>query len=138
MNETREKGGIPVLFNSIVRRNFGVADDKVVAQAIIQDDIRRGINPDAKRDASQTAVSEKGDKLIDTHGSYLDSPRNVAKELNVPFVDMNKITHELVEGMGPEESKKLFMWVPANVVPASRTGTGKIRALLRLCSGTRR
>ena len=122
VNETREKGGIPVLFNSIVRRNFGVADDKVVAQAIIQDDIRRGINPDAKRDASQTAVSEKGDKLIDTHGSYLDSPRNVAKELNVPFVDMNKITHELVEGMGPEESKKLFMWVPANVVPAMPKG----------------
>ena len=86
VNETREKGGIPVLFNSIVRRNFGVADDKVVAQAIIQDDIRKGINPDAKRDASQTAVSEKGDKLIDTHGAYLDSPRNVAKELNVPFV----------------------------------------------------
>ena len=122
VNETREKGGIPVLFNSIVRRNFGVADDKVVAQAIIQADIRRGINPDAKRDASQTAVSEKGDKLIDTHGSYLDSPRNVAKELNVPFVDMNKITHELVEGMGPEESKKLFMWVPANVVPAMPKG----------------
>ena len=43
MNETREKGGIPVLFNSIVRRNFGVADDKVVAQAIIQDDILRGL-----------------------------------------------------------------------------------------------
>ena len=122
VNETREKGGIPVLFNSIVRRNFGVADDKVVAQAIIQDDIRKGINPDAKRDASQTAVSEKGDKLIDTHGAYLDSPRNVAKELNVPFVDMNKITHELVEGMGPEESKKLFMWVPANVVPAMPKG----------------
>ena len=122
VNETREKGGIPVLFNSIVRRNFGVADDKVVAQAIIQDDIRKGINPDAKRDASQTAVSEKGDKLIDTHGAYLDSPRNVAKELNVPFVDMNKITHELVEGIGPEESKKLFMWVPANVVPAMPKG----------------
>lgn len=122
VNETREKGGIPVLFNSIVRRNFGVADDKAVAQAIIQDDIRKGINPDAKRDASQTAVLEKGDKLIDTHGAYLDSPRNVAKELNVPFVDMNKITHELVEGMGPEESKKLFMWVPANVVPAMPKG----------------
>lgn len=122
VNETREKGGIPVLFNSIVRRNFGVADDKAVAQAIIQDDIRKGINPDAKRDASQTAFSEKGDKLIDTHGVYLDSPRNVAEELNVPFVDMNKLTHDLVEGMGPEESKKLFMWVPAGAVPAMPKG----------------
>ena len=36
------KGGIPVLFNSIVRRNFGTADNKAVAEAILQDDIRKG------------------------------------------------------------------------------------------------
>ena len=89
VNETRAKGGIPVLFNSIVRRNFGTAD---------------------------------GNKLIDTHGAYLDSPRNVAKELGVAFVDMNKVTHDFVEGMGPVESKKLFMWVPANQVAAIPKG----------------
>ena len=89
VNETRAKGGIPVLFNSIVRRNFGTAD---------------------------------GNKLIDTHGAYLDSPRNVAKELGVAFVDMNKVTHDLVEGMGPVESKKLFMWVSANQVAAIPKG----------------
>ena len=89
VNETRAKGGIPVLFNSIVRRNFGTAD---------------------------------GNKLIDTHGAYLDSPRNVAKELGVAFVDMNKVTHDLVEGMGPVESKKLFMWVPVNQVAAIPKG----------------
>lgn len=53
VNETRAKGGIPVLFNSIVRRKFGTFNDKAVAEAILQDDIRKGINPDAKRDASQ-------------------------------------------------------------------------------------
>ena len=93
VNETRAKGGIPVLFNSIVRRNFGTADNKAVAEAILQDDIRKGINPDAKQDASQEKNVVEGDKLIDTHGAYLDSPRNVAKELNVPFIDMNKLTH---------------------------------------------
>lgn len=87
VNETRAKGGIPVLFNSIVRRNF-----------------------------SETA------ELIDTHGAYLDSPRNVAKELNVPFIDMNRITHDLVEGLGPDASKKLFMWVTPNTVPAIPQG----------------
>lgn len=122
VNETRAKGGIPVLFNSIVRRNFGTADDNAVAQAIIQDDIRKGVNPDAKREASQAPVAKEGDRLIDTHGAYLDSPRNVAKELNVPFVDMNKLTHDLVEGMGPDASKKLFMWVPANEVAAMPKG----------------
>ena len=64
----------------------------------------------------------EGDKLIDTHGAYLDSPRNVAKELNVPFIDMNKLTHDLVEGLGPKESKKLFMWVPANTIAAMPKG----------------
>lgn len=87
VNETRAKGGIPVLFNSIVRRNFGAAAE-----------------------------------LIDTHGAYLDSPRNVAKELNVPFIDMNKITHDLVEGLGPDASTKLFVWVTPNTVPAIPKG----------------
>lgn len=87
VNETRAKGGIPVLFNSIVRRNF----------------------------------NEEG-VLIDTHGAYLESPRNVAKEMNVPFVDLNKITHDLMQGMGVEESKKLLMWVEPNTIPAMPNG----------------
>ncbi|NDV81252.1 pectinesterase family protein [Bacteroides sp. 51] len=87
VEETRAKGGIPVLFNSIVRRNF----------------------------------NEEG-VLVDTHGEYLNSPRNVAKEMNVPFVDLNKITHDLMQGMGVEESKKLLMWVEPNTVPAMPKG----------------
>lgn len=122
VTEARAKGAIPVLFNSIVRRNFGSADAQAVAEAVMQDDIRRGVNPDAKREASAEAAPETGDKLIDTHGAYLDSPRNVARELGVPFVDMNKLTHELVEGMGPEDSKRLYMWVPAGQVAAMPKG----------------
>ncbi len=73
-----------------MRRNFGTADNKAVEAIPLQDDIRKGINPDAKQDASQEKNVVEGDKLIDTHGAYLDSPRNVAKESNVPFIDMNK------------------------------------------------
>lgn len=87
VNETRERGGIPVLFNSIVRRNFN----------------EEGI-------------------LIDTHGAYLESPRNVAQELDVPFVDLNSLTHNLVQEMGVEQSKELFMWVAPNTVPAIPNG----------------
>lgn len=123
VNETRAKGGIPVLFNSIIRRNFGVAADaQTVNAAVNQDDFRKDANPDAKHDASTAPKPKEGNKLIDTHGAYLDSPRNVAKELNVPFIDMNKITHDLVEGLGPDESKKLFMWVAPNTVPAMPKG----------------
>ena len=119
VNETRAKGGSPVLFTSIVRRNFGVAADaQTVKAAVNQDDFRK----DAKHEPSAAVKPEEGKKLIDTHGAYLDSPRNVAKELNVPFVDMNKITHDLVEGLGPDKSKELFMWVAPNTVPAMPKG----------------
>lgn len=121
VNEARSKGGIPVLFNSIVRRNFGIANGETVANAISQDDIRKGVNPDAKHEAQAEHPAE-GDKLMDTHGDYLEAPRRVAAELDVPFVDMNKLTHTLVEGLGPVESKKLFMWVAPNVVPAMPKG----------------
>lgn len=123
VDETRAKGGIPVLFNSIVRRKFGLtADAQTVKDAVNQDDFRNDANPDAKRDASAAVHPKEGNTLIDTHGAYLESPRNVAKELNVPFVDMNKITHDLVEGLGPEKSKKLFMWIAPNAIPAMPKG----------------
>lgn len=122
VNETRAKGGKPVLFNSIIRRNFGVAADANAVSAAVKQDDAFYANPDAKRaDATEEAVTAEM-KLIDTHGAYLESPRNVARELNVPFVDMNKITHDLVEGLGPEASKALFMWVEPNTVPAIPKG----------------
>ena len=74
------RGGIPVLFNlhcapKLRAQRMGNA----VAQAISQDDIQKGVNPDAKREASEQPAVAEGDKLIDTHGAYLDSPRNVAE-----------------------------------------------------------
>ena len=109
VNETRAKGGIPVLFNSIVRRNFIRPQDK-------------DMNKDARKVPGEEALPVEGNTLFDTHGAYLESPRNVAKELGVAFVDMNKITHDLVGGLGPVESKKLYMWVPVNTVPALPKG----------------
>lgn len=107
VRETREKGGIPVLFNSVVRRNFGENPNAIAA-----DDLR----------PEKTDAIEEGDTLIDTHGKYLDSPRNVAKELDVVFIDLNRATKELVESMGVEGSKRLFMWIPAGVSPACPKG----------------
>lgn len=117
VEDTRAKGGIPVLFNSIVRRNFGKADGNAVANAIKQDDIRNGIDSKAPKDSI-----EEGATLIDTHGAYLISPKNVAKELNVTFIDLNSLTHKLVEGMGPQKSKELYLWVEPKTVPALPNG----------------
>lgn len=108
VEETRAKGGIPVLFNSIVRRNFFHNPN-----AVTDDDLRR-------EKVEGTAL--EGDSLIDTHGAYLESPRRVAAKLDVPFVDLNRLTHDLVQGMGRETSKSLFCWVPANTYAACPKG----------------
>lgn len=107
VTETRSKGGIPVLFNSIVRRNFGEN-----ANAIAADDVR----------SEKSTAVEEVDKLVDTHGKYLDSPRNVAREMKVCFIDLNNATRQLVESYGVEGSKKLFMWIPEGVSPACPKG----------------
>ena len=109
VNETRARGGKPVLFNSIVRRNFVQPLDA-------------SISKDTRHDAGSTDKPEEGDTLFDTHGAYLESPRSVAAELNVPFIDMNRLTHELVQNMGAQASKQLFMWVEPNIVPAFPKG----------------
>ena len=62
------------------------------------------------------------DILIDTHGDYRFAPITVAKELNVYFVDANKITHELEEGLGVEGSKKLHMWFLPGQEPSEIKG----------------
>ncbi len=109
VEETRAKGGIPVLFNAIVRRNFVCPQDATIAQ-------------DERKDAGKDVKPAEGDVLYDTHGAYLDSPRNVAKELGVTFIDMNKLTHDLVQGLGPVDSKKLFVWVEPNTIAAAPNG----------------
>lgn len=100
VRETREKGGIPVLFNSVVRRNFL----KQVPQNDDDEALRNTTGP------TKVQANEEGDTLVDTHGAYVISPLNVANEMGVVFVDANKITHELEQGMGREASKKLHMW----------------------------
>ncbi|MFV0469359.1 MAG: rhamnogalacturonan acetylesterase [Dysgonomonas sp.] len=54
-------------------------------------------------------------KLIQTFGDYPNAIREVGKELNVPVIDMNELTHQKVEELGPEESKKLYLWVAPGV-----------------------
>ena len=98
-NETRELGGIPILMNCVVRRNFSRTETK------IKDDeaLRNTTYADGGQD-------EETDILVDTHGEYRIVPKILAQKLNVYFVDANKITHELEQGLGVEGSKKLHMW----------------------------
>lgn len=62
---------------------------------------------DARRAPGEQELPKEGNVLYDTHGAYLDSPRNVAKEMGVAFIDMNKITHDLGAGTGPRRIEEV-------------------------------
>lgn len=53
-------------------------------------------------------------KLVDTHGDYPLATRNVAKELNVPLIDLQKLTEDWVNSLGDEASKKMYLWTEPN------------------------
>lgn len=111
VRETREKGGIPVLMNSVVRRNF------LVEAPVIADDEQ--LRNTTFSDGSKMV---EGDSLIDTHGLYRVAPRDVALRMNCHFIDANKITHDLEQGLGREASKKLHMWFRPGEEPSLPQG----------------
>ncbi len=110
VNETRQKGGIPVLFNSVVRRNFMKNAPENDDDEKLRDKVFSG------------EKMEEGDVLVDTHGAYLLSPRNVAEATHTAFVDANRVTHQLEQSLGPEKSKRLHMWFRPGETPSLPKG----------------
>ena len=111
VRETREHGGIPILMNAVVRRNFFIEapendDDEKLRTTTFQDGVKM----------------VEGDSLIDTHGLYRVAPRDVAQRMHVLFIDANKLTHDLEQGLGREASKKLHMWFLPDEEPSVPKG----------------
>lgn len=98
VNETRAKGGYPVLLNSVVRRCY-------YSELLKNDDDEKLRN---KTYDGEEKINS--DTLIDTHGAYVIAPRLVAQQMNVPFVDATKITHDIESQLGVIGSRKLHMW----------------------------
>lgn len=48
-------------------------------------------------------------KIMETHAEYTAAMYEVAKELNVPLIDLDAKSRELLQQFGPEGSKYLFM-----------------------------
>lgn len=111
VRETRERGGIPILMNPVVRRNF--------AQKPLKNDDDEKLRNTTFADGSKLV---EGDSLIDTHGLYKVAPRDVARRMNCHFVDANQITHDLEQSLGVEGSKKLHMWYKPGEEPSLPEG----------------
>ncbi len=58
---------------------------------------------------------DKAGKLIDTHGEYPAISRQIAKDKNVPLIDMQQQTTAWLEAEGIEKSKLYFHKYPAGV-----------------------
>ncbi|MCZ8511083.1 rhamnogalacturonan acetylesterase [Paenibacillus filicis] len=50
-------------------------------------------------------------RLLETHGDYPEAVRRLARELDVPLIDLCLSSRALYESLGPEASKGLFVWL---------------------------
>ncbi|WP_338015866.1 rhamnogalacturonan acetylesterase [Paenibacillus mesophilus] len=56
-------------------------------------------------------------KLVHTHGDYPDAVRRLAREANVPFIELCGKSRALLEALGSEASKRLFCWLEPGEEP---------------------
>ncbi|MFT3867120.1 MAG: rhamnogalacturonan acetylesterase [Nibricoccus sp.] len=104
---------------------FGHNDQKsqdpkryAAAETDFKDNLRRFIHEATAKGASVLLASpvnrrkfdDKG-QLTETLGAYPDAMRAVASEEKVPLIDLHKLTRPVLEKLGPENSKSLFVWV---------------------------
>jgi len=86
VNESREKGAIPILFTPVVRRLFTEEG---------------GLSGVALHNLNEIAGN---DSLM----NYPLAMKALAKKLNVPLIDMTTLTQDLVVGYGAEKSKEVI------------------------------
>lgn len=105
VSQALEKGARPVLFDAIARRSFFENSN-----AAEEDDFfGKGTTQKAETDRLvETHIIKRSDGTVD---DYLESPRRIAAQMNIPFVGMNEISKQLIESFGNEGSKQLFCWI---------------------------
>ena len=64
----------------------------------------------------------EGERLVDTHGQYPDAARAAAREREVPLVDMTRTSAELVERLGPDSSRALWLHLEPGANPNYPSG----------------
>lgn len=76
----------------------------------VKDARSKGANPILVTPVMRRKFDGDG-KFVDSHGEYPDAVRTLAKEMNVPLIDLHKSSQTLIEQHGVEGSKKLFLWM---------------------------
>jgi lysophospholipase L1-like esterase len=66
---------------------------------------------------TQRRSFDDSERIKDTHEDYPDAMRKLAREENIPLLDLHAMTRTLYEALGVENSKKAFVHYPANTWP---------------------
>lgn len=111
-NDMKEKGPDDGAFKSYSER----------MRLFVNEFRKKGGIPVIVSPANRRSFGDDG-KISNSLGDYPDAARKVAKELNVPFIDLNAMTKTLYEALGVENSVKAFVIYPANTFP------GQVKAL---------
>ena len=77
----------------------------------VKDVKQKGAIPVLITPVNRRKFDDKG-ALVDTHGDYPGVVREVAKEENVALIDLYNSSKNLFTKLGPEGTKKIFLWVP--------------------------
>jgi lysophospholipase L1-like esterase len=105
-NDQKEKGPDDGAFKSYSER----------FRTFISETRNKGGIPVIVTSTNRRTFGEDG-KLTNSLGDYPDAARQIAKELNVPLIDLNAMTKTFYEALGSDNSKKAFVIYPANSFP---------------------
>lgn len=79
----------------------------------------KGAIPVIVTSASRRSFNDSA-KTINTLGDFPAAAKKVAKDLNVPLIDLNAMSTQLYDALGVEPSKKAFVFYPAGTWPGQK------------------
>jgi len=91
-------------------RGTTLYDFKANFKKFVQDVRDKGATPIVCTPIERRKFDANG-KFVDQHGKYPEQIRALAKEENVGFIDLQVKTRALIESLGVEGSKKLFLHI---------------------------
>jgi lysophospholipase L1-like esterase len=77
---------------------------------------KKGGKPVLVTSTNRRRFDENG-KIINTLEEFPEAMRQLAKEVNIPLIDLNAMSKAFYEALGVENSKKAFVHYPANSYP---------------------
>ena len=119
VQETREKGGIPILMNCVERRLF-------YDKSRTNEGAGKDVDDESLRNTEYGSEKVNTEYLVPTHytqdGDYTAVPYLVAKKEKCAFVDANRISHWMEQEHGVERSRELHMWLKPGEVESIPKG----------------